>query len=261
MSNSDNATTPEPAGSLLKQTLMNVDECFVYRVPPLATSGGHRAELWDLANPLQTCGFQVERRDNDLYLLFTTDNHTKLFALAKMHGEGAAKSIEGVMDSSRYFVTRIQNNAGKQALIGFGFRDRDVAIDLLGNLQQFQKSIQMEIQAKNMKVTEIPTLAAGEKMHISIGSKTKSKIVKDDATKKSSGGPILLKKPPKPGNVASTTPDEESPSSLHLSMNELSIAADHHSVASEASDEAHAIGGDGGENDLDDDDWDDFQQA
>lgn len=84
-------------GSLLRQTLMNVDECFVYKVPPLKTSGGHRAEHWDLANPLQTCGFQVERRGNDLYLLFTTDGHSKLFALAKCQSN-PARSVEAVMD-------------------------------------------------------------------------------------------------------------------------------------------------------------------
>lgn len=87
----------EQSGSLLRQTLMNADECFVYRVPPMATSGGHRAEHWDLSNPLQTCGFQVERRGNDLFLLFTTDNHTKLFALAKCQSI-PARSVEPVMD-------------------------------------------------------------------------------------------------------------------------------------------------------------------
>lgn len=91
------AKMSEQSGSLLRQTLMNVDECFVYRVPPMATSNGHRAENWDLSNPLQTCGFQVERRDNDLFLLFTTDNHTKLFALAKCQSN-PARSVEPVMD-------------------------------------------------------------------------------------------------------------------------------------------------------------------
>lgn len=87
----------EEGGSLLRQTLMNVDECFVYRVPPLSTSGGHRADNWDLSKPLETCGFQVERRNNDLYLLFTTENHTKLFALSKCHNT-PGRSVESVMD-------------------------------------------------------------------------------------------------------------------------------------------------------------------
>lgn len=157
----------------------------------------HSAEQWDLAKPLQTCGFQVERRNNDLYLLFTTENHTRLFALAKLHEENAAKSVEPVMDSSRYFVVQVQA-AGKSAYVGFGFRDRDVAIDLLGNLQQFQKSIQREQQAKHMKVAEIPKLAAGEKIHISFGNKQPGgKKKQHKPSGGGGGGPILLKKPPK----------------------------------------------------------------
>jgi hypothetical protein len=98
-------------GSLLRQTLMNVDECFVYRVPPLSTSGGHRAENWDLGKPMQTCGFQVERRDNDLFLLFTTENHTKLFALSKCHSSHS-RSVESVMD--RYAVFRMPHDLSMQ---------------------------------------------------------------------------------------------------------------------------------------------------
>ena len=44
------------------------------------------------------------------------------------------------------------------------YKNLDVAIDLVGNLQQFQKSIERELQAKNMKVKEIPKLAKGEKI-------------------------------------------------------------------------------------------------
>ena len=103
-----------------------------------------------MANPLQTCGLQVERRDNDLYLLFTTENHTKLFALCKMH-ETIGKSVEAVMDSSRYFVTHITDGKGnRKAMIGFGFRERDVALDLLGNLLQFQKSIERGLKKRSL---------------------------------------------------------------------------------------------------------------
>ena len=220
------------------------------------------AEHWDLANPLQTCGFQVERRDNDLYLLFTTDNHTKLFALSKLDEENAAKSIETVMDSSRYFVTEIQNAQAKKSIrIGFGFRERDVAIDLLGNLQQFRKSIQRELLAKNMKVAEIPKLAEGEKIHVNIGGGSSKK--KKLTAKKEGGGsakPILLKKPPK----ASTAEERN----IRLSMGGISIGDDHKSVDSDDSDVAHADTSldrdnintiEGDEDDFDD--WDDFQSA
>jgi hypothetical protein len=219
----------------------------VYRVPPLTTVSGYRANDWNLATPLQTCGFQVERRDNDLYLLFTVENHTKLFALSKVRtghsgisdsGSGGSgsestnteqrSSIESVVDSSRYFVTKIQDpQTGKEAMLGFGFRDREVAIDLMGNLQQFQRSIQREIDAKNMKVTEIPPLQPGHKMHISLppsivakrqqqqqqadaGATKKDRPSSNTTTSRSAaGGHFLLKKPPSSlsSTIAATSAD------------------------------------------------------
>mmetsp|Transcript_27010 Transcript_27010/g.65552 ORF Transcript_27010/g.65552 Transcript_27010/m.65552 type:complete len:252 (-) Transcript_27010:310-1065(-) len=242
----------EQSGSLLRQTLMNVDECFVYRVPPMATSGGHRAENWDLSNPLQTCGFQVERRDNDLFLLFTTENHTKLFALAKCQNN-PARSVEPVMDSSRYFVTHIQNNHGKSALIGFGFRDRDVAIDLLGNLQQFQKSIERELQAKSMKMKEIPRLGEGEKIHINLGTSRRKSAKAIKVEKKSSDGPFLLKKPPK---FASTEGD------ISSGISDMDLAAKKDSFV--VSEPESTVVETTVSSEMDDefgDDWNDFQEA
>jgi hypothetical protein len=259
------------------------------------------AEYWDLAKPLQTCGLQVERRDNDLYLLFTTENHTKLFALAKTTTTCQTTattniSVESVMDSSRYFVTHIQennnstnnsNNIGKSksAIIGFGFRDRDVAIDLLGTLQEFQNSIRRELQAKaqtqnGKQGAEIPKLQQGEKIHITFGggkNKTKKSttMVQDNkdggggedtkpssnSTTTSTTGPLvqLLKKPPR------FTPEEGK--NIRLSTREMNLEADHPGAASAStpdSEQAQAkplSSDDNNENDDDDDDWNDFQQA
>lgn len=231
--NTDRMATTE--GSLLKQTLMSHGECFVYKVPPLATASGYRANDWNLASPLETCGFQVERRNNDLYLLFTLENHTKLFALSKIEGEGSSINninVETVMDSSRYFVCKIlqsnPNDATKKsrtALLGFGFREREIAIDLLGNLQQFRQSIDRELEAKDLasKTKAIPTLAEGEKIHISLpgGKGGKSTTVKSPKPK-GSGTPVLLKKPP-PGASAIDLP--ESPMSPFADGKRFSLSA------------------------------------
>ena len=241
----DDDDTPVTDGTLLKQTLLSIEEVFVYKIPPLRAHGGHRAEDWDLANPLQTCGFQVERRNNDLYLIFTTSQHTKIFALAKYIPH--TNSVEQVVDSSRYFVTQLvqndtttttatatapnsppgspkqQNKSQRTIWIGFGFRNRDSAVDLLGVLQQFSKSIDREIEAKKkvdlaQQHLSQTKLHDGDKIHIVFGSKEKSKIVhhgndnNNDTTnnnnskkdKKKSGngngsggnGLLLLKKPP-----------------------------------------------------------------
>mmetsp|Transcript_18967 Transcript_18967/g.43390 ORF Transcript_18967/g.43390 Transcript_18967/m.43390 type:complete len:378 (-) Transcript_18967:187-1320(-) len=212
------------SGILLKQTLMSHNECFVYKVPPLAVASGYRANDWNLAAPLATCGFQVERRNNDLYLLFTKENHTKLFALSKIEGEGSQGvsyiNVETVLDSSRYFVCKIVQSSiddnstnARTALLGFGFREREIAIDLLGNLQQFQQSIHRELEAKELasKTKSIPTLGKNEKMHIKIpgkGNGTSRKLSSKPPTPSgaSGGGRLLLKKPPPGADMADGPP-------------------------------------------------------
>jgi adaptin ear-binding coat-associated protein 1/2 len=236
------ADVQQPA-SLLRQTLMTQDECFVYKVPPLATASGYRANEWNLAQPLQTCGFQVERRDNDLYLLFTLENHTKLFALSKIaDGEHVQRSVEPVLDSSRYFVTKITTQHNRTAQLGFGFRDRDVAIDLLGNLQQFQKSIQRELEAKHMKVAEIPTLKEGDKMHINLpgaaGSRPRKKATTPTGSG-SGGGPFLLKKPP-PAAGTSSSPTPANPPKVVVNLSEMETPPEPMEVEGDAANEADA---------------------
>jgi hypothetical protein len=218
----DNEDTTNAGGSLLRQTLMAQDEVFVYKVPPLTTSSGYRANDWNLSKPLKEgVGFQVERRNNDLYLLFTLENHTKLFALCKIGDDDNAAAaggtstvttnlhrfVEPVMDSSRYFVCRTTQGP----LLGFGFRERDVAIDLLANLQQFQKSIRREMEATQQlsRVTEkfkIADIKDGQQIHINIkGMQKRHTKTKQSSTTGVGGSPFLLKKPPPSADATTIT--------------------------------------------------------
>lgn len=44
----------EEEALVIEQPLLTIKEVFVYRVPPLRASSGHRAEEWGLANPVFT---------------------------------------------------------------------------------------------------------------------------------------------------------------------------------------------------------------
>lgn len=148
---------------ILQQTLLRVPETFVYKVPPMATSGGFRAEDWNLANPLATCSLLVKRVDNLLYIrLFkdtakldgpvgATEEH--LFAQCKIcpHSMPGGTSlnmdywVDAVVDSSRYFVLRISDEKnGREAHIGIGFRERIDAINFKMSLDDYQKAMKRE---------------------------------------------------------------------------------------------------------------------
>eukprot|EP00559_Dactyliosolen_fragilissimus_P008848 CAMPEP_0184860370 /NCGR_PEP_ID=MMETSP0580-20130426/5268_1 /TAXON_ID=1118495 /ORGANISM="Dactyliosolen fragilissimus" /LENGTH=341 /DNA_ID=CAMNT_0027357447 /DNA_START=63 /DNA_END=1088 /DNA_ORIENTATION=- len=62
---------------VIERTLLKVQEVFVYRIPPMMTSGGHHAEDWNLANPLATCSLHVLQRDHTLLLRLTTERPKK----------------------------------------------------------------------------------------------------------------------------------------------------------------------------------------
>lgn len=56
----DGDNSPHPALEIL---VLTISECFVYKIPPLRSASGHRAEEWDLANPLFTGCIRVYQAD------------------------------------------------------------------------------------------------------------------------------------------------------------------------------------------------------
>lgn len=183
------------ATSALRQRFLTADEVYVYKIPPLKNAGGHRAEDWDLSNPLKTCQLLVERRGDALVLEFTAENTLFCFAQVDVtKGQRVDRWLEQVVDSSRYFSVKIQGAGGREALIGFGFRDREKATDLRECLQQYERSLQREQEA-SVKAPEfhLPTLAKGEKIHV--GKDGKTTIVKEEQ-RKTNAVPLLKKKPP-----------------------------------------------------------------
>jgi hypothetical protein len=190
------------------------------------------AEDWDLAKPLQTCSLAVERRDDFCIInLFSRKlkkggpkgaTEDTLFALCHIDLEGGKKVshfVESVADSSRYFVVRISDeNTGRHATIGMGFRERDDASNFRVALQEYERSLQRERTAEaihmayegettdgDRKPSPLPeirnlTLKEGEKLHIDLKGKSTTIVEKPAnklASSKGSGGALpLLKKPP-----------------------------------------------------------------
>jgi Protein of unknown function (DUF1681). len=148
---------------VLQQTLLRVPETFVYKVPPMATSGGFRAEDWNLAYPLATCSLLVKRVDDSLYIQLFKDaqkldgpvgaREEHLFAQCKTSLRFMSKGtslnmdywVDTVVDSSRYFVLRISDEKNKrEAHIGIGFRERSDATNFKMSLDDYQRAMKRE---------------------------------------------------------------------------------------------------------------------
>jgi len=112
-------------------------EVSVYKIPPLKKNEGHRAQEWgDLGNPLWKGRLRIIERSSGVAIQFEDVTTGELFAKADY--DPAKPSVEAVLDSSRYFVVRVEDN-GKRAYIGMGFLERTDSFDFNVTLQDYTK--------------------------------------------------------------------------------------------------------------------------
>jgi hypothetical protein len=160
------ARTMESAPSLVELTQLTIDECFVYKVPPLRAASGHRAEEWGLAEPILTAVLKVVQVGDVLYVRLFEQQTSKLEVTSANVGTVAAvasntklvlfaecplrllgttakvsQHVEPTIDSSRYFVIRVEQrgDSRRHGLIGIGFRERQSSFDFKSTLQDFER--------------------------------------------------------------------------------------------------------------------------
>ncbi|KAI0372973.1 adaptin ear-binding coat-associated protein 1 NECAP-1 [Pilatotrama ljubarskyi] len=112
-------------------------EVSVYKIPPLKKNEGHRAQEWgDLGTPLWKGRLRIIERSSGVAIQFEDPTTGELFAKADY--DPAKPSVEAVLDSSRYFVVRVEDN-GRRAYIGMGFLERTDSFDFNVALQDYTK--------------------------------------------------------------------------------------------------------------------------
>ncbi|PPQ93243.1 hypothetical protein CVT25_015241 [Psilocybe cyanescens] len=110
-------------------------EISVYKIPPLNANEGYRANDWgDLANPLWKGRLRIV--ENSAGAALNLEDSQTVFARAEY--DPLRPSVEAVLDSSRYFVIRVED-AGKKAYIGLGFAERSDSFDFNVALQDYSK--------------------------------------------------------------------------------------------------------------------------
>lgn len=185
----------------VEQILNSTREVFVYKIPPRQSSTGYKAEDWE-GNMIWKGRCMVVGRGPVCEIRLEDPSDGSLFATCIVNtAPGAPQAVERVVDSSRYFVLRIEDGSGRHAFIGLGFQERADAFDFQVSIQDYSKRIQREQEpAPDLdKPTEDFSLAKGQSIHVDIKGKVKpaQKATGTGAgTPTSAGSGSGLSKPP-----------------------------------------------------------------
>ena len=120
--------------------LWTCKECYIYKIQPLKNESGHRANDWNVNEWLWQGALKVTSKGNTLIIVLHDPKTFEIFATCpqKEKGNGA---IDRVIDSSRYYVLRLDDGKGNHAFVGLGFREREDSYDFNATMQDHWKSI------------------------------------------------------------------------------------------------------------------------
>ncbi|KAF8077776.1 adaptin ear-binding coat-associated protein 1 [Lyophyllum atratum] len=164
-------------------------EVSVYKIPPLKANEGHRANEWgDLAQPLWKGRLRIIEKSQGAALQFE-DGQTGL-VFAKADYDPTRPSVEAVLDSSRYFVVRVED-AGKKAYIGMGFAERSDSFDFNVALQDYTKRAKTTLNPEPSSDEPSPHVPAGPKKDYSLKEGQTFSIAIPGRNKLPTGGNLL----------------------------------------------------------------------
>ncbi|KAG2713636.1 hypothetical protein I3760_04G186400 [Carya illinoinensis] len=129
----------------LEQTLLVVREVSVYKIPPRPTSGGYKCGEWLQSDMIWSGRLRVVSCKARCEIRLEDPASGDLFAACFVHpGQPRESSVETVLDSSRYFVLKIEDGGGKHAFVGLGFSERNEAFDFNVALSDHDKYVRRE---------------------------------------------------------------------------------------------------------------------
>lgn len=127
-----------------EHTLLVVREVAVYKIPPRPTSGGYKCGEWLQSDKIWSGRLRVVSCDSRCEIRLEDPNSAELFAACFVNPGQREAAVEPVLDSSRYFVLRIEDGRGKHAFIGLGFYERNEAFDFNVALSDHEKYVKRE---------------------------------------------------------------------------------------------------------------------
>jgi len=127
-----------------EHTLLVVREVSVYKIPPRTTSGGYKCGEWLQSDKIWSGRIRVVSRRDRCEIRLEDPNSGDLFAACFVYPGQRESAVEPVLDSSRYFVLKIEDGRGKHAFIGLGFNERNEAFDFNVALSDHEKYVRRE---------------------------------------------------------------------------------------------------------------------
>uniref|UniRef100_A0AC34QR74 NECAP PHear domain-containing protein n=1 Tax=Panagrolaimus sp. JU765 TaxID=591449 RepID=A0AC34QR74_9BILA len=158
-------------GDVYERVLLVKNEVFVFKIPPLTTTGGYKAADWDLQNPNWVGRLRLVAVGDQLEIRLEDKNTGNLYAKAPV-AASTGVDFEQVSDSSRYFVIRLRNDNGQTAFVGIGFADRSDSFDLNVAIQDHFKMKQKEADIEKDEASRPKLdlkLKEGQTITVSIG--------------------------------------------------------------------------------------------
>lgn len=166
-----------------------IPDAHVFRLPPRQTAGGWRGADWD--KEVWQGTLKVVERGELTVILLVDRNTQALFAVCPVK-DGA---VDRCVDSSRYFVLRVENANGRHMFVGVAFNERNDAFDFNTALEDARREKE---QAEAPPQAALPSkdysIKDGEKIHIAVGKMGASKK-KEAGGKKSKSKSIGFLKP------------------------------------------------------------------
>lgn len=261
----------------LEFVLFQVSECYVYIIPPRKSAASYRADEWDV-NKWAWEGILKVVSKGELCIIKLEDKKTgDLYAQAFLR-KGELHPVETVIDSSRYFVLRIEENIGgrpRHAFIGLGFRERTEAYDFQAALHDHMKYLNKKKEAEEMEhhfqhtSSTDYSLKEGETLKLQIKTSKSGQSVKSKLLEQGQSSPseeksdtkeskhLSIKLPPPPPPASPTTALQKSPTNFSPEMSprdepQKTVKEDHKRPSFPENQSTQ---------DIPDDDFGDFQTA
>lgn len=150
----DNPPSLDDTGDIepAELVLFQVSESYVYLIPPRKTAASYRADEWDINKWAWEGTMKVVSKGEECIIRLEDKTTGELYARAFLR-DGEPHPVEPVIDSSRYFVLRVEENIGgrlRHAFIGIGFRERPQAYDFQAALHDHMKYLDKKKTAEEM---------------------------------------------------------------------------------------------------------------